>query len=218
MQIDIIFDPVCPWCFIGKRRLEQAMAMRPHIPVDRRWRPFLLNPDIPEEGIDRTAYLIKKFGSEARVRRVYGAIAEAGQSVEIEFGFDRIEQTPNTVNAHRLLLYAQTFNKADETVETLFQSYFVKGKNIGDHHVLMDIGAKLGLPQDDLDRYLHSDKDVSFVHQENARAHRLGINGVPSYVLENDMVISGAQEPPVLARLLDAAQATFDPTNPDQAA
>lgn len=207
MQIDIIFDPVCPWCYIGKRRLEQAMALRPKIAVDRRWRPFLLNPDIPEEGIDRSAYLLKKFGSEARVRRVYGAIAEAGQSVEIDFGFDRIEQTPNTVNAHRLVIYAAGFNKADQAVEALFNNYFIKGQNIGHHDVLVEIGSRLGIPHDDLDRYLASDQDANLVHQENSRAHRLGINGVPSYVLDNDMVISGAQEPPVLARLLDAAQA-----------
>lgn len=208
MRIDIIFDPVCPWCYIGKRRLEQAMALRPHVPVVRHWRPFLLNPDIPEGGIDRTAYLIKKFGSEARVRRVYGAIAEAGQSVEIDFGFDRIEQTPNTVNAHRLVIYSAGYNKADEAVESLFHNYFINGLNIGDHEVLVDIGSRLGLPVEALDRYLGGDADAPFVHQENARAHRLGINGVPSYVLENDMVISGAQEPPVLARLLDAAQAS----------
>lgn len=218
MQVDIIFDPVCPWCFIGKRRLERAMAMRPHISVERRWRPFLLNPDLPGEGIDRTAYLLKKFGSEARVRRVYGAIAEAGQSVEIDFGFDRIEQTPNTVNAHRLLLYARNFDKADEMVETLFQSYFLKGENIGRHDVLMAIGVKLGLPRDNLDRYLSGDKDVDFIHEENTRAHRLGVNGVPSYVLESDMVISGAQEPPVLARLLDAAaQMAINPATLDRA-
>lgn len=207
MKIDIIYDPVCPWCFIGKRRLEHALRERPHIPVEKGWRPFLLNPDMPTGGIDRTAYLIKKFGSETRVRRIYGAIAEAGQSVEIDFAFDAIEQTPNTVKAHKMVRFADNLGRADETVEALFFNYFINGKDIGDTQVLLDIANPLGLPCDKLEAYLNSDEDVSYIHQENARAHRLGINGVPSYVFNGDMIISGAQESPVLTRLIDAAYA-----------
>ena len=103
MEIDIIFDTVCPWCYIGKRRLEMALSLRPQIKVKPNWRPFLLNPEMPPEGIDRTAYLVKKFGSESRVRRIYGAIGEAGLSVEIDFAFDRIDKTPNSVDSHRLV-------------------------------------------------------------------------------------------------------------------
>ncbi len=205
MQIDIIYDPVCPWCYIGKRRLEQALRLRPNVEATTRWRPFLLNPEMPPDGIDRTAYLMNKFGSEARVRRTYGAIAEAGQSVEIDFAFERIGQTPSSVNSHRLVYFADRQGKADATVETLFLAYFVNGQNIGDIDVLLKIGENLGLDVGALGSYLDGDTDVAMVHDENARAHRMGINGVPSFIFDGEYAISGAQAPEVLARVLDAA-------------
>lgn len=208
MQIDIIFDTVCPWCYIGKRRLEKALAMRPQITARPRWRPFLLNPEMPAEGIDRTAYLIKKFGSEARVRRIYGAIGEAGQSVEIEFAFDRIGRTPNSVDSHRLVRFAEARGRADDMVEALFVEYFLHGRDIGDRAVLLDVGAAKGLDRGALQAYLESDDDVALIYDENARAHRLGINGVPSFAFNDKLVISGAQEPQVMVRMLDAALAT----------
>ena len=167
MEIDIIYDTVCPWCYIGKRRLEKALEARPQVKARPKWRPFLLNPEMPSEGIDRTAYLIKKFGSEARVRRIYGAIGEAGQSVEIDFAFERI----------------------------------------GDIGVLTKIGAAHGLDAEDVEAYLESNDNVRLIYDENAHAHRLGINGVPSFAFNDKFVISGAQEPQVLERVLDAAMA-----------
>ena len=208
MRIDIIFDAVCPWCYIGKRRLEAALAARPHLQVTWRWRPFMLNPEMPPEGVEREAYLIKKFGSESRVRRVHGSINEAGQSVKIPFAFERIRKTPSTVNAHRLMRFADTTGKADNAVEALFLDYFINGRDIGDLDVLVRIGTNLGCDEKELRSYLASSADVSLIFEENADAHRLGINGVPSFVFNDHLVISGAQEPPVLARLLDAAQTT----------
>jgi predicted DsbA family dithiol-disulfide isomerase len=205
MQIDIIYDTVCPWCYIGKRRLEQALRLRPGVEATTQWRPFLLNPEMPPDGIDRTAYLINKFGSEARVRRIYGAIAEAGQSVEIDFAFERTGQTPNSVNSHRLVNFADNQGKADAAVETLFLTYFVNGQNIGRIDVLLKIGKNLGLDVGALGTYLESDTDVAMVHDENARAHRMGVNGVPSFIFNGEYAISGAQAPEVLARILDAA-------------
>ena len=205
MRIDIIYDTVCPWCYIGKRRLEQALRLRPNVEATTRWRPFLLNPEMPPDGIDRTAYLINKFGSEARVRRTYGAIAEAGQSVEIDFAFERIGQTPNSVNSHRLVHFADSHGKADAAVEALFLTYFVNGQDIGNYDVLLKIGKNLGLDNDVLGTYLEGDTDVDMVHNENARAHRMGVNGVPSFVFEGEYAISGAQTPDILARVLDAA-------------
>ncbi len=210
MHIEIIFDAVCPWCYIGKRRLEQALALRPHIRATPRWRPFLLNPEMPPEGIDRTAYLVRKFGSEARVRRIYGAIGEAGQSVEIDFAFERIRRTPSTVDAHRLVRFAGNAGKATDAVEALVLAYFVDGRDIGDTGVLTGIGENLGLDAGPLHAYLTSDEDAALIHEENARAHGLGINGVPAFVFNRDMVISGAQEPRILARMLDAARETGD--------
>ncbi|MCB2100195.1 MAG: DsbA family oxidoreductase [Rhodobacterales bacterium] len=216
LTIDVIFDPVCPWCYIGKRRLERALAMRPALNVgpqstsrvSLRWRPFLLNPDLPREGIDRTTHLVKKFGSEQRVRRIFGAIREAGLSVEIHFAFERIKRTPNSVDAHRLVRYADTHGKADRAVEALFKAYFERGCDTGDRQELLSIGRDLELPYEALDRYLRSETDIDVVYEENARAHRLGISGVPSYLFNGAMMISGAQEPKVLARMIDAAITT----------
>jgi predicted DsbA family dithiol-disulfide isomerase len=207
MRINVISDTVCPWCFIGKRRLEQALALRPHIEPQIVWSAFLLNPEIPPEGLDRSNYLIRKFGSENRVRRVYGAIADTGLSVEIDFAFDRIDRTPNSIDAHRVIRKAQDIGKASDVVEALFQAFFVEGRDIGDKSLLGDIGERFGIEKPHLINYLDSDDDISEVYDENARAHRLGINGVPAFVFNEDWVISGAQEPQVLARMLDAAVA-----------
>lgn len=206
MDIEIIYDTVCPWCYIGKRRLDQALALRPNLNVTTHWRPFLLNPELPPDGVDRTAYLVKKFGSETRVRRIYGAIGEAGQSVEIDFAFDRIQKTPNSIDSHRLVKYvARHGGAADAVVEALFVAYFVHGLDIGEEQVLLDIGDRHGFDRADLRAYLAGDMDLDAVTLDNARAHRLGVNGVPSFVFAGPMVISGAQEPQILARMLDAA-------------
>ena len=206
----MIFDTVCPWCYIGKRRMEQALALRPHVDIDLVWRPFLLNREIPADGIDRTAYLIRKFGSEARVRRIYGAIAQAGESVDIEFAFDRIDRTPNSVDSHRLIRYALLNGTNPRIVETLFFEYFIEGLDIGRQDVLQEIGARDGLDGDAIGAYLNSEEDIDFVYDENTRAHRMGVNGVPAFVFNEKMVISGAQEPQILARMIDAAIATAD--------
>ncbi len=210
MQIDVIADTVCPWCYIGKRRLEKALALRPETTAVARWRPFLLNPEMLGDGLDRTAYLVKKFGSESRVRRVFGAIAEAGQSVEIDFSFEHIRRTPSTVNSHRLVCFAEDAGKADACMEALFLAYFINGHDIGETNVLLEIGANLGLEVDQTAAYLESGADFDLVYEENARAHRLGINGVPSFVFDGSLVVSGAQEPQVLARMIDAAEAAAD--------
>jgi len=210
MEIQMIFDTVCPWCYIGKRRMEQALALRPHVDIDLVWRPFLLNREIPADGIDRTAYLIRKFGSEARVRRIYGAIAQAGESVDIDFAFDRIERTPNSVDSHRLIRYALLNGANPRIVETLFFEYFIEGLDIGRQDVLQEIGARDGLDGAAIGAYLNSEEDIDFVYNENTRARRMGINGVPAFVFNEKMVISGAQEPQILARMIDAAIATAD--------
>ena len=190
--------------------MEQALALRPHVDIDLVWRPFLLNREIPADGIDRTAYLIRKFGSEARVRRIYGAIAQAGESVDIDFAFDRIDRTPNSVDSHRLIRYALLNGANPRIVETLFFEYFIEGLDIGRQDVLQEIGARDGLDGDAIGAYLNSEEDIDFVYDENTRAHRMGVNGVPAFVFNEKMIISGAQEPQILARMIDAAIATAD--------
>jgi predicted DsbA family dithiol-disulfide isomerase len=211
LRIDVLFDTICPWCYVGKRRLEAAAQLRPKTKFEARWRPFLLNPDMPRDGMDRSTYLVRKFGTEARVRRVYGAISDAGQSVEIDFAFDRIRQTPNSVNSHRMVQFAEDFGKSDAAVEALFLNYFVNGRDIGEIDTLVKIGSDLGLPHEQLSSFLHGDSGIASVYEENARAHRQGINSVPSFLFAGSMAISGAHEPQVLARMLDAASASEEP-------
>ncbi|PCH79911.1 MAG: disulfide bond formation protein DsbA [Rhodospirillaceae bacterium] len=208
MKIDIIFDTVCPWCFIGKKRLEMALAARPHIQVKQNWKPFLLNPEMPPGGIDQTAYLIKKFGSQARINHMYGTLDEAGQSVEIDFAFNRISKTPNSISSHRLLLYAGRHGPVDSVVEALFVEFFIKGRDTGDTDVLVEIGATHGFEEGELRAYLESNDDEGEIYDLNVQAHRLGINGVPAFSFNSKFMITGAQDSQVLARMLDAAQAT----------
>lgn len=203
MRIEFIFDTVCPWCYVGKRRFERALKARPHARVDILWRPFLLNPDIPLDGVDRRAYLDRKFGGQARVQRIHGAVAAAGKAEGIEFSFDRILRTPNSLNSHRLIRFAGSLGREAETVEALYAAYFTQGQDIGDIELLLDIAAGLGLPEQDTARYLYSDADINAVMNDNARAHRMGVNGVPCIILDGSYALAGAQEPDILLRLID---------------
>lgn len=206
MRIEFIFDTVCPWCYVGKRRFERALAMRPGTRATIVWRPFLLNPDIPAEGIDRRAYLDRKFGGPARVQRVHGAVAAAGEVEGIAFDFDRILRAPNTLNSHRMIRFAGGLGREAETVEALYRGYFCEGRDIGSVPELVDLGRELGLPAEALDAYLRSDSDVAAIFNENARSHRLGVNGVPCLMLDGTYAVAGAQEPDVLLRLIDIAR------------
>lgn len=206
MRIEFIFDTVCPWCYVGKRRFERALAQRPGARVDIRWRPFLLNPDIPMDGIDRQAYLERKFGGPARVQRVNNAVAAAGESEGIAFAFDRIARAPNTLNSHRMIRFSGSMGREAETVEALYRAYFCEGRDVGDITELVRIGEEVGLPAAGLERYLKSEADIAVVMNDNARAHRLGVNGVPCLILEGTYAVAGAQEPDVLLRLIDIAR------------
>jgi len=207
MRIDVYFDPICPWCYIGKRRLQRALGLRPAIRAELHWKPFMLNPDMPQGGMERTAYLLHKLGTEARVRRLLGALESTGQSEEIAFKFDNISQTPNTVDAHRLVYYASALGQAEQVVEALFHSYFVEGGDIGAFDELSAIGRKVGLDGGALDAYLDSTTDYEWVLDQNSTAHRLGVNGAPCFLLNGELALQGAQQAKILARLLDAAAA-----------
>jgi predicted DsbA family dithiol-disulfide isomerase len=206
MRIDVIFDTVCPWCYIGKKRLEAAISSHGADGIEIHWNAFLLNPDIPADGMDRRAYLRAKFGGESRAQRVYAAIARAGITAGIEFNFDAIDWTPNTIDSHRFVRYAQQLNKGAEAVERVFQSYFLEGRDIGDRSVLIDIGAELGFNTDRLHAHLEDTSSIQNILDHNARAHRLGISGVPAFIVDGQFSISGAQEPSVIGRLLDVAR------------
>lgn len=203
MRIEYVFDTVCPWCYVGKRRFERALAQRPGARATIRWRPFLLNPDLPAEGIERRMYLDRKFGGPARVQRVHAAVAAAGQAEGIEFNFEAIGRTPNTLNSHRLIRLAAGIGREAEAVEALYAAYFSAGRDIGDIATLVDIAVEIGLDRAGLAEYFASDQDMAAVLGDNARAHRLGVNGVPCLILDGSYALAGAQEPDILLRLID---------------
>jgi len=207
MHIDVYFDPICPWCYIGKRRLQRALGQRPAISAQLNWLPFMLNPDMPPQGMERQTYLLHKFGTEARVRRLLGALEATGQSEEIGFNFENIRHTPATLDAHRLVKYASEHGQGEPVVESLFRAFFVEGRDIGLFDELSAIGRAAGLDGGALDAFLDSSTDTSWVIEHNSQAHRKGVNGVPCFLLNGELALQGAQQPEILARLLDAAAA-----------
>ncbi|MCZ6510145.1 MAG: DsbA family oxidoreductase [Alphaproteobacteria bacterium] len=205
VQIDVYSDPICPWCFIGKRRLERALAARDDVSATVNWRPFQLNPDMPPAGQDQHSYLHSKFGGIERATKFQDAIAEAGQSERIAFNFDRIHHTPNTLDAHRLIRFAGAGGLQNEVVEALFSAYFFEGENIGKHGVLVRIAHAVGLDGHAVAAYLTSSADVSEVAAEDLRARRMSIDAVPCFIINGQYAISGAQEPEAFYPLLDLA-------------
>ena len=211
LAVEVVHDLVCPWCYLGVRRLFRTVRRRPDLLVDVTWRPFLLNPDMPRAGMARSDYVTRKFGGEERAQRLYASIAELGRSEGLMFRFDRIRRTPSSIDAHRLVRWAAGFGRADDVVEAVFAAHFTDGRDIGDAAVLAAIAASCGLRPMAARGYLASTADVDAVHADNLRAHRLGINGVPCFVVAGCHAIAGAQEPEVIERLLDVAVAEAVP-------
>ncbi len=205
MQIEIYSDTICPWCLIGKRRLERALAEQAQPDLQITWRAFQLNPAMPAEGMDRQRYLEMKFGGAERAATVYEPIKQAGLSEGIAFTFDKMTRTPNTLNSHRLLRFAQTKGQTcgEALLEALFTAYFFEDGDIGDLELLADQAAKAGLDRDEVVAYLASDEDREAVAAEDARAREIGIQGVPTYILDGKYLLSGAHPPEVLFRLFD---------------
>jgi predicted DsbA family dithiol-disulfide isomerase len=206
MRIDIVSDVICPWCFVGKRRLEKALALRPEIPVEIVWRPFQLNPDMPPEGVDRGVYLAAKFGGDAHAERIHANVTAAGASVAIDFAFDRIGRTPSTRDAHRLIRRAAAEGCADAVVEALFRAYFLEGRDIGDHAVLAEIAAGAGMEASETGRFLASAAELEQVLAEERSARRIGVNAVPCFIFDGHYAISGAQEPEFFLPVFDLVQ------------
>jgi predicted DsbA family dithiol-disulfide isomerase len=211
MQIDIISDVVCPWCFIGKRRLERALVMRPEIETEITWRPFQLNPDMPAEGMARADYIATKFGDSGHSRRIHQTIAEAGATVGIDFAFDKIKRSPNTRNAHRLIRYATRQGAGNDVVTRLFEGYFLHGRDVGDVATLAKIAGEAGLDERETRAFLLGDSERDEIVAEDRNARRLGVNAVPCYIFAGQYAISGAQEPefflPVFDLVLNGAPA-----------
>lgn len=190
--IDVYSDAVCPWCYVGKRRLERALT---EFGGDVRvtWRPFQLNPTMPKEGMDRTAYLEAKFGSLDAFRQLEEHVQAAGASERITFAFEKIARTPNTFAAHRLIWLGEREGCQDAVVDALFRGYFEEGADIGSIAVLVQLAAQAGLPDESVERLLRSDEGTAEVKAEESAGHQLGIRGVPYFVLDGTYAISGAQ-------------------------
>jgi len=203
MRIDIVFDTVCPWCFVGKRRFDRALKQRPHLKPEVRYRSFLLNPDLPPQGVDRREYLERKFGGSHQYERIAEALVYTGKGEGINFALDKIKRTPNSANSHRLVRLAHTLGRQHEAVELLFQAFFERGLDTGSTEVLIRLADELGIERPMAQAHLSGENDLNAVYTENARMHRLGITGVPCFIFNDSRAIAGAQEPEILLRMLD---------------
>lgn len=212
ISIDVVSDVVCPWCYIGLKRLDAAMAQAQEVPVDVRWRPYQLDATIPPEGRDRKQYMLAKFGSEEKLREIHARVAEAGRSAGIDFAFDAIKVSPNTLDAHRLIRWAASAegNRQTEVKKRLMRAYFEEGRNVGDRAVLIDIAREAGMDAAVVEALLASDADIAETRSEIETAQQMGVTGVPCYLLEGRYAVMGAQDPAVLAdaiRQISAAKA-----------
>jgi predicted DsbA family dithiol-disulfide isomerase len=205
ITIDIVSDVVCPWCYLGKARLELAIAeVQDEVGVDINWRPYRLNPDYPSEGVDQKRALAQKLGGEERVAQAHRMLSDLGREIGINFDFGAIKIGPNTLDAHRLIQWAGTEDreKQEKVVSALFKANFEEGRNVGDHAVLLDIAEKAGLDRSVIATLLASDADRDLVIGEIDAAQKIGVTGVPFFIFDQQYAVSGAQTPDVLAGAL----------------
>ena len=203
IEIDVVSDTICPWCYVGKRRLERALAGFDADEVRVRWHPFQLNPDLPREGMDRAEYVAAKFGGAEAARAVYDRIREAGAEEGIAFAFERMPRTPNTFASHRVVRFAAREGRQDETVEALFRAVFMNGRDIGDFETLVDVGAECGIDPVALAEHLVGAEEADALRAEEERSRRMGVTGVPFFIIGGRYAVTGAQDPAVLRGVLD---------------
>ena len=203
VRIDVVSDVVCPWCFIGKRRLEKALALKPEIPVEVHWHPYFLNDWIPREGISRAEYLTTKFGSPERYAGIAQRVMAAAAAEGLAYAMDKISRQPNTLDAHRLIRWAGGIAKAAEMKQRLMELYFTEGADLTNRAVLLQAASDVGLDAEDVGEALASDQDVAEVEQEAQSAKEAGIEGVPMFIFGGRFAVSGAQEPEYLAEAIE---------------
>jgi predicted DsbA family dithiol-disulfide isomerase len=205
LPIDMVSDVVCPWCFIGKRRLEQAIALKPEIPVEIRFRPYFLNPWIPREGVSREEYLTTKFGSPERYRGIAQRVSAAAAAEGLTYAIDAIKRQPNTLDCHRLIRWAEPSGNAARMKQRLMDLYFTEGGDLTHRDVLVQAAADCGLDPNDVRLRLASDEDVADVEAEANSAKEAGIDGVPCFILGGVVAVQGAQAPDYLAQAIERA-------------
>jgi len=193
IRLDIFSDPVCPWCYVGKANLDRALAAHPDHPFQIQWHPFQLNPDMPAEGVAKRAYLEEKFGGKARVDAVHDRLREAARAAGVDMNPDKPQRMPNTLNAHRLIHWAGIEGVQSLIVTALMRAYWVEGRDIGDLSILADIAAENGMDRAATLRLLQSDADADDIQARDQDARRKGVNSVPTFLIAQQYVVSGAQ-------------------------
>ena len=200
VNIDVISDVVCPWCYIGKHRLEQGLAkLETNVDIEVRWRPFELNPTMPKEGMDREIYCERKFGSIERARQLYANVAANAEADGLPMAVERIARMPNTRPAHRLIGFAEERGKQNDVVDALFAAYFIDGRDIGDHVVLLEIATAVGLDSTEIDGLLNDDAADELIEAQEREADAMGVHGVPAFLINGSLLFSGAQDPTTVA-------------------
>ncbi|MDQ3705143.1 MAG: DsbA family oxidoreductase [Chloroflexota bacterium] len=193
MKIDVYADIACPWCYIGEKRLEQALSMRPDLRAELQWRPFQLRPEMPKEGVAWSDFEVQKFGGHEKAQQIFARVTSVGAEDGIDFRFDKIPVAPNTLDAHRLVLFAREQGREWEAVGALFAAHFTEGRNVGDLDTLVAIGEGIGLDGAAVRDYLQSDRNAEAVTESQEEAYSVGVEGVPFYVFDERYALSGAQ-------------------------
>ncbi|WP_298906214.1 DsbA family oxidoreductase [uncultured Aliiroseovarius sp.] len=210
IRLDIFSDPICPWCYIGKARLDFALESRPDHPFQVQWHPFQLNPEMPPEGMDRRTYLETKFGGQEKAVKAYMPVIEEAAASGVEINLEAIKRTPNTMNAHRVIHWAGLEGKQNAVVDRLFRAYFVEGRDLGDNEVLCDIAASAGMEREMVARLLASSADASDLLARDMDARHKGVNSVPTFVIANQHVVPGAQPIKLWQQVIDDIMAQLD--------
>lgn len=203
VKLDIISDPICPWCYIGKTLLDQALVARPDHPFVIEWHPFQLNPEMPEGGMDRRTYLETKFGGQQAAAQAYAPVLERAEAAGLNIDFAAIERTPNTLDAHRVLHWAGIEKCQDRMAMALFAAYFDEGRDIGDHEVLADVADTLGMDGAVIRRLLKSDADRDDIKTRDAQFREMGITGVPTFILGSEQAVPGCQPAELWCQVID---------------
>jgi predicted DsbA family dithiol-disulfide isomerase len=206
LTIDVVSDVVCPWCYLGKKRLERTLASDQGEPIVVRWRPYQLDPSIPKQGLDRQTYMINKFGNDGRIEAAHQRLSALGAEEGIAFAFDKIKRAPNTLDAHRLIRWAYGAGAQGKIVDQLFKLYFEGGRDIGDRQLLIETSGECGLDQEVVARLFEEGADEDAVRAEIAEAQSLGVTGVPFFIFANRFGVPGAQSAEVLGEALDRAR------------
>ena len=203
IHLDIFSDPVCPWCYLGKANLDRALAANPAHPFQIRWHPFQLNPDMPPEGVAKRAYLEEKFDGKARVDAVHERLREVARAAGIEIDPDKPQRMPNTLNAHRLIHWAGIEGRQDAIVAAIMRAYWVEGRDIGDAETLAAIAGETGMDREAILRLLNSDADAADIAARDADARAKGVNSVPTFLVAQQYVVTGAQPPELWGQVIE---------------